>query len=160
MPNSLYVCARCRYQISKKDFWLLLDRIDIHIEAPRVDYDKLSGERVEETSESISARVQAVRNIPLARFANIEASNIVANADMHVGEIRQYCKLQEDGQGLKLTRTIATSRQATLVSLSVCPFRLCARGLYSILCWGERKVSFHVGAIMKLDHIKFVRCWL
>jgi magnesium chelatase family protein len=78
----------------------LLDRIDIHIEVPRVDYEKLSGDRVGESSESIRARVQAVRNIQLARFANIESSNIVANADMRVGEIRQFCKLQDEGQSL------------------------------------------------------------
>jgi len=37
----------------------LLDRIDIHIEVPRVDYDKLSSERVGESSESIRARIQS-----------------------------------------------------------------------------------------------------
>jgi len=78
----------------------LLDRIDIHIEVPRVDYEKLSGDRMGETSESIRARVQVARNIQLARFANIESSNIVANADMRVGEIRQFCKLQDKGQSL------------------------------------------------------------
>ena len=78
----------------------LLDRIDIHIEVPRVDYDKLSGDRMGETSESIRARVQAARNIQLERFADIESSNIVANADMRVGEIRQFRKLQEEGQSL------------------------------------------------------------
>jgi magnesium chelatase family protein len=78
----------------------LLDRIDIHIEVPRVDYEKLSGDRLGETSESIRARVQAARNIQLTRFANIESSNIVANADMRVGEIRQFCKLQDEGQSL------------------------------------------------------------
>jgi len=36
----------------------------------------------------------------LARFANIESSNIVANADMRIGEIRQFCKLQDEGQSL------------------------------------------------------------
>ena len=72
----------------------MLDRIDIHMEVPRVDYEKLSGDRKGETSESIRARVQAARNIQLTRFANIESSNIVANADMRVGEIRQFCKLQ------------------------------------------------------------------
>ena len=41
----------------------LLDRIGIHIEVPRVDYEKLSGDRVGETSEVIRARVQAARDI-------------------------------------------------------------------------------------------------
>lgn len=78
----------------------LLDRIDIHIEVPRVDYEKLSGDRLGETSESIRARVQAARNIQLDRFSNIESSNIVANADMRIGEIRQFCRLQDEGQSL------------------------------------------------------------
>ena len=37
--------------------------------------------------------------IQAARFANYQ-SNIICNADMRVGEIRQFCKLQDDGQSL------------------------------------------------------------
>jgi len=84
----------------------LLDRIDIHIEVPRVDYEKLSGDRMGETSESIRARVQAARNTQLTRFANIESSNIVANANMRVGETRQSCKLQDEGQSLIRMRLV------------------------------------------------------
>lgn len=40
----------------------ILDRIDNHIEVTRVDYEKLSGDRVGETSRSIRARVQAASN--------------------------------------------------------------------------------------------------
>jgi magnesium chelatase family protein len=85
----------------------LLDRIDIHIEVPRVDYEKLSADRVGESSESIRQRVQAARNIQQARFTNhsiTQSSNhpmdIVCNADMRVGEIRQFCRLQDEGQRL------------------------------------------------------------
>ncbi len=74
----------------------LLDRIDIHIEVPRVDYEKLSGNRVSESSESIRARVQAARHIQNNRFTN----GIVCNADMRIGEIRQFCQLQDEGQSL------------------------------------------------------------
>jgi magnesium chelatase family protein len=74
----------------------LFDRIDIHVEVPRVDYEKLSGDRVGESSESIRARVQAARDIQNRRFASNGngLSGIVCNADMHVGEIRQFCRLQ------------------------------------------------------------------
>jgi magnesium chelatase family protein len=72
----------------------LLDRIDIHIEVPRVDYEKLSGDRVGESSECIRARVQAARDIQNRRFSGNGSSDIVCNADMRVGEIRQFCKLQ------------------------------------------------------------------
>jgi magnesium chelatase family protein len=89
----------------------LLDRIDIHIEVPRVDYEKLSGDRVGESSECIRARVQAARDIQGNRFGvrslptsaqsqETLHSNIVCNADMHVGEIRQFCKLDDQGQSL------------------------------------------------------------
>jgi magnesium chelatase family protein len=40
----------------------LLDRIDIYIEVPRIDYEKLSADRVGESSDSIRARVQAARD--------------------------------------------------------------------------------------------------
>jgi len=90
----------------------LLDRIDIHIEVPRVDYEKLHGDRMGETSESIRKRVQAARNIQRERFGvrslptsekqnqEILLSNIICNADMRVGEIRQFCKLQDESQSL------------------------------------------------------------
>jgi magnesium chelatase family protein len=78
----------------------LLDRIDIHIEVPRVDYEKLSGDRTGESSESIRARVQAARDIQNKRFSSNRSSDIVCNADMRVGEIRHFCKLPEEGQSL------------------------------------------------------------
>jgi magnesium chelatase family protein len=78
----------------------LLDRIDIHIEVPRVDYEKLSGDRMGESSASIRARVQAARNIQQKRFSNIRSSDIICNADMRIAEIRQFCQLQEEGQSL------------------------------------------------------------
>jgi len=80
----------------------LLDRIDIHIEVPRVDYEKLSGNKLSETSDVIRQRVQAARNIQQIRFMNPDSqtSNIISNADMRIGEIRQFCQLQDEGQSL------------------------------------------------------------
>ena len=78
----------------------LLDRIDIHIEVPRVDYEKLSADRVGESSEAIRTRVQAARNIQNQRFSKNGSSDIVCNADMRVGEIRQFCRVGEEGQRL------------------------------------------------------------
>jgi magnesium chelatase family protein len=77
-----------------------LDRIDIHIEVPRVDYEKLSTDRVGESSEAIRARVQAARNIQNQRFSKNGSSDIVCNADMRVGEIKQYCRVGDEGQRL------------------------------------------------------------
>jgi magnesium chelatase family protein len=44
--------------------------------------------------------VQAARDIQNKRFSSIKSSEIICNADMRVGEIRQFCKLQDEGQGL------------------------------------------------------------
>ena len=76
-----------------------MDRIDIHIEVPRVEYEKLSGDRVDETCKSIRARVHAARDIQTKRFSNY-SSDIVCKADTRVADIRQYRKLPEEGQSL------------------------------------------------------------
>ena len=79
----------------------MLDRIDIHTEVPRVDYEKLSGDRLGESSEMIQKRVQVARDIQRVRFSRIDSKHpIFCNADMRVGEIRQFCKLQDEGQSL------------------------------------------------------------
>jgi magnesium chelatase family protein len=80
----------------------MLDRIDIHVEAPRVDYEKLSGNKLGETSETIRQRVQLARNIQQTRFTNPDSqtAHIICNADMRVAEVRQFCQLQAEGQSL------------------------------------------------------------
>src|SRR5512138_281911 len=68
----------------------LLDRIDIHIEVPRVEYEKLSSDRLGESSEVVRKRVEAARQRQRQRFmkpesSNNELSNLVSsNADMRV----------------------------------------------------------------------------
>ena len=80
----------------------LLDRIDIHIEVPRVDYEKLSGDRLGESSESIRKRVQTARDLQHHRFTNSDSQSpdVLCNADMRIGEVRQFCSLQPEGQSL------------------------------------------------------------
>ena len=78
----------------------LLDSIDIHIEVPRADYEKLSGNKISESSESIRGRVQATRDIQNKRFANGKVKDVVSNADMRIGEIRKFCQLQDEGENL------------------------------------------------------------
>jgi predicted ATPase with chaperone activity len=60
----------------------LLDRIDVHIEVPRVDYEKLSSDRLGEISESICKRVQAARNIEQQRFARFGTYDIYNRLDV------------------------------------------------------------------------------
>jgi magnesium chelatase family protein len=76
----------------------LLDRMDIHIEVPRVNYEKLSSDRLGESSADIRARVESARARQQVRFA--EAVNVVSNSDMRVAEVRQFCKLDETSESL------------------------------------------------------------
>ena len=78
-PQKVCRCAPVvvtRYQ--KRISGPLLDRIDIHIEVPSVDYEKLSSDRLAETSEAIRKRVQAARNVQSQRF--VDVSDIIQSA--------------------------------------------------------------------------------
>lgn len=83
----------------------LLDRIDIHIEVPRVDYQKLSSDRLGESSESICQRVEVARQIQRERFPELgresdQPNPIACNADMRIAEVRKFCKLDETNESL------------------------------------------------------------
>ena len=75
----------------------LLDRIDLHVEVPRVEYDKLVGEAAVEASRSVRARVEQARERQRQRFAG---TKLAANADMTVAEVRQHCGVDAAGQAL------------------------------------------------------------
>jgi magnesium chelatase family protein len=84
-----------RYQ--KRISGPLLDRIDIHVQVPRVDYEKLSGNQLGEKSEAIRARVEKARARQRQRFAG---TNLQVNADMGPAEVRQYCVIDDAGKDL------------------------------------------------------------
>ncbi len=87
----------------------LLDRIDIHIEVPRVEYDKLSDQRMGEPSDVIQQRVEAARQIQRRRFGvkdepgGADLHAVTCNADMRLAEVRKYCILDETSSSLMKT---------------------------------------------------------
>jgi len=89
-----------RYQ--KRISGPLLDRIDIHVEVPRVDVDKLTADRLGERSEAIRARVEVAREVQRERFAvgAVRELPLLCNADMGPTEVRQICELDEEGRAL------------------------------------------------------------
>ena len=95
----------------------LLDRIDIHIDVPRVEYDKLMSLERGESSATIRARVERARARQAERFAN--HPGLFANSDMGVGEIDRFCILSPE------------ARQ--LIELSVRRMQLSARSYHRIL---------------------------
>src|SRR3954467_1687655 len=77
----------------------LLDRIDIHIDVPAVNYKEMRGGSSPENSEKILSRVIKAREVQLERFATA-GERIYANAQMGSREIRVYCDLSSDCEHL------------------------------------------------------------
>jgi magnesium chelatase family protein len=71
----------------------LLDRIDIFIEVPRIDFEKLSSLAPAETSSTIRERVDEARRQQTDRFDGRPAQ---ANADMAPGDVRDFCQARLD----------------------------------------------------------------
>jgi magnesium chelatase family protein len=77
----------------------LLDRIDIHIEVPAVQYKELRGGAAAEGSSQIRDRVMAARERQRARFRK-SGDKIYANAQMTTRQIRIHCELGADAERL------------------------------------------------------------
>ena len=84
-----------RYQ--KRISGPLMDRIDLHVEVPRVAFEKLTSRQRGETSAIIQARVEQARSIQAKRF---KERSLYANADMGPSEVRELCQLDETGNRL------------------------------------------------------------
>ena len=79
----------------------LLDRVDIQIEVPAVQYRDLASKESGEKSVQIRNRVQKAKEVQLKRFA--DTVNLFCNADMQAKDIRKYCQLDEQSQELLKT---------------------------------------------------------
>lgn len=73
----------------------MLDRIDLHVEVPPVDYNDLNGDKGEETSSEIKARVNKARSIQSERY---KGTGITCNAGLTPSLIRKYCILTDDAE--------------------------------------------------------------
>lgn len=80
----------------------LLDRIDIHLEVPRLKYEQLSKRRTGEPSLKIKERVGKTRSIQAKRFCNKEPREM-CNAYMTPGELDEFCVLSDEAEELLKT---------------------------------------------------------
>lgn len=70
----------------------LLDRIDLHIEVPPVEYDQLASRHKAESSAAIRERVNAARARQQARFVG---TDILSNARIPTSKLKEFCPLTE-----------------------------------------------------------------
>ncbi len=75
----------------------LLDRIDLHVEVPRISFSKLESTDISDSSEVIRARVQLARNIQMARFSD---ENIMDNSEIGSEQLKKYCLLENSSKDL------------------------------------------------------------
>ena len=105
-PTKECTCSEAtvsRYQ--KRISGPLLDRIDIFVEVPRVDYEKLAANKTGESSATVRERVSRGRRVQAERFAE---SQLVCNAEMTPTEVRTYCQAVLDEQAQSLLKLAMT----------------------------------------------------
>jgi len=75
----------------------LLDRIDIFVDVPHIDYEKLTEDKLGETSDAVRARVKAAHEVQLERF---RGTKLKCNADMTPKEVKEFCTGEPAAQSL------------------------------------------------------------
>ena len=78
----------------------LLDRIDIHIDVPAVNYKEMRSTREPEGSAQILERVMRARQRQLDRFQDNQKEKIYCNAQMAPRHMRSFCELSADCEHL------------------------------------------------------------
>ncbi len=130
--NKSCICAPSqiiRYQ--KKVSGPLLDRIDLHVDVPAVETEKLTSELAGESSAEIRKRVVKARLVQQERF---KEGGILTNAEMSNSQIRKYCPLDDESK--------------ELLKLAINQMNLSARAFHRVL-----KVSRTIADLAHSDNI-------
>ncbi len=136
-PDHACSCAPAaliRYQ--KKISGPLLDRIDLHVEVPRVKFDKLTSGELAESSAKVRERVEGARERQTKRF---EGKQIKTNSEMRNAEIREFCKLDTDS--------------VELLRAAVTQMHLSARAYNRILKLSRTIADLGASDSIKLEHV-------
>jgi magnesium chelatase family protein len=78
----------------------LMDRIGLHIDVPRVPFQKLAALESGELSAVVRHRVERARQIQHQRFASSGKANMLVNGDMGPAEVQHFCAIDEQGRNL------------------------------------------------------------
>lgn len=119
----------------------LLDRIDIQVEVPALDYSKLAGSHSAESSAVIRKRVGAARSFALERLKKDAADGNIptSNGMMNAAQIRKYCILDDAAKDA--------------VKAAFDKLGLSARGYDRLLKLSRTLADFERSEIIKRDHV-------
>lgn len=70
----------------------IIDRIDLHVEVPRINFDKLEAEAKGESSEDVKKRVEMARSTQTKRFKGLP---FFTNSEMNSENVKRFCKFDE-----------------------------------------------------------------
>ena len=79
-----------------------LDRVDIFVEVPHIEYDKLSDDSLGETSQAVRGRVADCREVQLRRF---KGKRLTCNAELGPAGVRDYCRTDDAAKALLRSAT-------------------------------------------------------
>jgi len=97
-PQKSCTCSAGQiHNYQKKISGPMLDRIDLHIQVPRLSYDKLTTNPHAESSFNIRERIILAQGIQAERFGSSPTTN---NSEMNTEELKQFCALDEEGHNL------------------------------------------------------------
>ena len=114
----------------------LLDRIDIFVDVPHIDYEKLTEDKLGVTSDNVRNRVKEAHEIQLERF---RGSKLKCNADMTPKEVKEFCTVELAAQGL--------------LSTAMKQLHLTARAFHRILKLSRTIADLEHSDIIKTHHV-------
>jgi len=123
-----------RYQ--KRISGPFIDRVDIFVEVPHIDYEKLTDDRLGEKSEKVQKRIENARSTQRRRF---DGTILTCNAEMTPTEVREFCQVEESAQSL-----LKTAMKQLYLS---------ARAFHRILKIGRTLADLEEADIIKAHHI-------
>jgi magnesium chelatase family protein len=114
----------------------LLDRIDIFVEVPRVEYEKLTDDSIGEGSDKVRSRVENARQIQQRRF---KSTKLTCNAEMTPVEVREFCRVEPPAQNLLRT--------------AMKQLHLTARSFHRVLKLARTIADLDAADIIKANHL-------
>lgn len=113
----------------------LLDRIDLYLEVPPVEVEKISFDGLIEDSKTIRGRVNKARKIQLERFKG----RVLTNSGMSNADIREFCSVTAEGM--------------ELLKMAISSFNLSARGYHRVLRLGRTIADLAESENILTEHI-------